>query len=168
MENKMPRMEAPIPGMGLTSEMGSRPWQRPPEVSSLDMAVPLYLSALADDDFLHAFIESLEIGVPVTTLVDIMVKTAVMEGKHTIDVGMLVSPIMVETLINLAERSGIDYVSGLEEQGEREMSPTALRAMLDKAFQNPQITEEQLEAREEMQEAVKEVPKGLLSKRGKE
>lgn len=168
MMEEMPNLQAAIPGMGMTSEMGSRPWQRPPEFNTLDEAIPLYMSALANDKFINSFIESLEVGMPVTSLVDVMIKTSVMEGKHTIDVGMLVAPIMVETLLTLAERSGIDYVSGLEEEDEKTITPTAMRKMLNKAFESPAITEEQLEAREEMQEAVKDVPKGLLSRRGKE
>lgn len=166
MAKQMPPIEAPIPGMGLTSEMGSRPWQRPPEFTTLDEVVPYYMSAFTNDKFIDAFIDSLEMGMPVTTLVDIMVKTSVMEGKHTIDVGMLVAPVMVEALLVLAERSGMDYVSGLEEAGEKKLSPAAIKSAMKKTFSSPAITEDQLEAREDIQEAVGKVSKGLLARRG--
>lgn len=165
MADKMPLMEAPIPGMGLTSEMGSRPWQRPPEFATLDQVVPYYMSAFTNDAFMDSFLDAIDLGMPITSLVDIMIKASVMEGKHTIDVGMLVAPIMVEALLTLAERSGLDYVSGLEE-GDKPLTPAAIKSVMKKTFSSPAITEEQKEAREDVQEAVGNVGKGLLSRRG--
>lgn len=169
----MPKMNpnalsGPVPGMGLTSELGSRPWQRPTEYATLDEVVPYYLAALENKKFINMFLDSLESGVPVTALVDIMVQTSVMEGKHTIDVGILISPIMVEALLMLAERSGIDYVSGLEEDEDEKMSMASMKAILDKAFGSPAVTEEQLSAREEITEAATAAGKGLMAKRGGE
>ena len=124
-------VSAPIPGMGLTSKLGSRPWQRPPEFTTLEEAVPFYMSSLNSKKFMNAFLDSLEAGIPVTSLVDTMTQAAVLEGKHTIDISVLVAPIMLEALITLAERSGIDYVSGLEDaDDDAPMSESAMRAML--------------------------------------
>jgi len=170
----MPKMNpnalsGPVPGMGLTSELGSRPWQSPPEYATLDEAVPYYLSALENPKFINMFLDALEAGIPVTALVDTMVQTSVMAGKHTIDVGVLISPIMVEAFLSLAERSGIDFVSGLEEEGEDAMTTRSIRKMMEDVFNQPSITEDQLEAREEITEAVATMSgKGLMAKRGGE
>ena len=166
-DNKpMPPTSAPIPGMGLTSEMGSRPWQRPPEYNTLDEAVAYYARALVDKKFLLAYFNALEAGMPVATMSDIMIKSSVMEGKHNIDVGMLVAPILVEALLDVAEQTDIDFVTGLEDEEEDvKMTPSAMSAMLSKQIKK-KATPELKEAREELQEAVKEMPKGLLAKRG--
>lgn len=161
-------ISAPIPGMGLTSQMGSRPWQRPPQYATLDQVIPYYMSAIDSPKFVNMFLDSLEAGVPVTALVDTMVQASVMEGKHTIDVGILVSPIMVEAFIILADRSGIEYTSGLEEEGDGKMTKSAMRNMLKQVFDSPSITEDQLEAREEITQAAETAGKGLMSKRGSE
>lgn len=160
----MPPTSTPIPGMGMTSELGSRPWQRPPEMTTLDEAVAFYVRAFTDKKFLNAYFNAIEAGMPVTAMADTMIKTSVMEGKHTIDVGMLVAPILVEALLDVAEQTDIDYITGLEDEDGMSITPSAMSAILSKSanMQDPMMKE----AREEMQEAVQDVPKGLLAKRG--
>jgi len=162
-------LSGPVPGMGLTSELGSRPWQQPPEFTTLDETIPYYLSIISSRKFFDLYLDALEAGVAVTSLVDILVQTSVMEGKHNIDVGVLVSPILVEAFLALADRSGIDYVSGLEEEGDTKMTTRSIRKMMEKVFNEPSITEDQLEAREEVTEAIASMSStGLMAKRGSE
>lgn len=159
-------LSAPVPGMGLTSELGSRPWQRPSEIVTLQEAVPFYLDALKSKKFIRMYLDSIEAGVPITTLVDVMTQAAVMEGKHTIDIGVLVAPIMLEALVVVAEESGIEYVSGLEDEDSTPTSRSSAKAAIAAVFKNADMTEEQEEMREEVAEVVKESSRGLMSKRG--
>jgi hypothetical protein len=163
-------LSAAIPGMSLTTEKGNRAWERPPQYTSVEEVIPFYLKSLSNKKFLGVMFDSMEAGAPVTVLVDTMITAAVAEGKHTLDVGVLISPIMVEAFMRIADRAGIDYTSGLEDpEDEGKMSRASLRKMLDKAFGSEQITEEQLEVREEVQDAVANMPtKGLMAKRGSE
>ena len=161
-------LKAPIPGMGLTSERGSRPWQRPPEFASVEDAAPLYIKALGSRGFIDMFADSVDAGLPITTLADMMIQTAVMEGKHSIDVGILISPLVVEMLITLAESADMEYTSGLEElDSQPKLGKTAVRAAVNKLFKEENMTEEQQEVREEFKEAMPKA-KGLMAKRGSE
>lgn len=160
---------APIPGMGLTSERGSRPWQRPPEFSTLEDAAPLYIKALGSAGFIDMFADSVEAGLPITTLADMMIQTAVMEGKHSIDVGILIAPLVVEMLITLAEAADMEYTSGLEElDNQPKMGKAAIRKAVNKMFSEEKMSEEQQEVREDIKEEVLPKAKGLMAKRGEE
>lgn len=152
-----------IPGISMTAPPKGRPWKRPPQFNTVEEVVPMYISALTSAEFIDMFLDSIEQGIPVTTLVDIMLQAAVMEGKHTIDVSILVAPIVMEAFLMLAEKSGVDYVSGLEPAGKKGPSKGSVRSVVNELFNN--TTEEQAEAREEVQEAVAETVSGPMSKR---
>ena len=66
------------------------------------------------DDFLDQLTDILEMGVPVTTLANTLQLGNVMEGVHTIDVGMLVLPVLIELISLIADTANIKYTSGLE------------------------------------------------------
>ena len=40
--------DAPIVGMSLTHELGARPWQTPPELSTIEEALDFYIPRLTD------------------------------------------------------------------------------------------------------------------------
>ena len=56
----------------------------------------------------------MELGIPLTTMADSMQSTAVMQGLHTIDVGMLAMPVIIEMLAFIGDDAGIEYTLGTE------------------------------------------------------
>lgn len=108
-----PILNAPIPGQALTSEMGSRPWQNPPQMVTVEEAIDYYIPLIAASKFTKAIIESMESGIQLTDMANSLQLSGVMEGKHTLDVGLLVAPVIVQLLMVLAEEAGIKYNSGL-------------------------------------------------------
>ena len=116
--------DAPIPGMSLTHELGARPWQTPPQFPTVDDAIEYYMASMTNEDFMIQLIDVLELGVPVTTVANSIQLANVMEGKHTVDVGMLVTPLLMELLMMLAESAGIEYDSGLNDPEENKTKPT--------------------------------------------
>ena len=96
MENNEPLHDAPIPGMSLTAELGGRPWQSPAQYTTVDEAVSYYLEKIATDEFSQQLKDILEIGIPITTLANTIQLAGVMDGKHSVDVGMLVMPVIME------------------------------------------------------------------------
>jgi hypothetical protein len=106
--------DAPIPGMSLTHELGARPWQQPPQFPTVDEAIEYYMSSMTSEEFMEQLIDVLEMGVPVTTIANSMQLTSVMEGKHSVDVGMLVVPLLIELIMMLGDSAGIEYETGLQ------------------------------------------------------
>lgn len=111
-EKKSPTFERPIPGQGLTAELGARPWQNPPEYTTVEEALEYYVPRLVNPEFMDDLLDVIETGLPLTTIADSMQNAGVMEGKHTIDVGILIMPVLIETMAYLAEEAGIEYEAG--------------------------------------------------------
>ena len=87
-----------IPGESLTAELGSRPWQQPPELTTVDEAAEYYITRIASDDFAKNLIHTMKTGVPLTVIANSVQLAGVMEGKHSADVGILMLPVIMETI----------------------------------------------------------------------
>jgi hypothetical protein len=171
------RLDAPIPGMSMLHEVGARPWQTPPELTTVDETVDYYLERMSSDEFLEQLEDILEMGIPVTNVANVLQLGGVMEGIHTVDMGMLVLPVIVEMMMLVGDSAGIEYDSGLDKQAEMNQKRTRntlvaktarkLQMELNEKKKNKDIdTEETVEP--EVEEPVE--PKqesGLMSRRAK-
>ena len=167
MKNKSP-FQAAVPGMGLTAEPKGRPWFNPPQYATVEDAIAMYMPMFEKTEFKVMLLEQLENGVPMTVISNIFVTSAVMEGKHTIDVGILIAPVLIEAMITIAENAGIEYVVGNEEDRYKDEDDTlelVRRAIKNKNGKSEETAEE--EPVEEMPEKEETMPsKGLMSPRG--
>ena len=109
-----PTFDAPIPGESMTHELGARPWQSPAQYTTVEEALDYYIPRFANDEVVAQLVDVLKMGVPVTTLANTIQLGSVMEGKHSIDVGMLVLPVLMELIMYVGDAQNVDYVSGLE------------------------------------------------------
>jgi len=109
-----PMLDAPIPGMSLTHELGARPWQSPSQYSTVEEALDYYIPRLQSDEVSEQLLDVMEMGIPVTVIANTMQLASVMEGKHNIDVGMLILPVLVELIMLIGDTAKIEYTSGLE------------------------------------------------------
>lgn len=106
--NQLP-MKA-IPGMSLTSEPGGRPWEQPPKFVELDDVVSHYVEKLTEGRAVNALLDAMENDVPLVDISNALIKTGVMQGIHSIDVGFLVIPILVELLQALGDMNDVGYI----------------------------------------------------------
>jgi len=116
--NNEPTLDAPIPGQSLTHELGARPWQTPAQYTTVEEALDYYIPRFANDEVTEQLMDVLEMGVPVTTLANTIQLGGVMEGKHSVDVGMLVIPVLMELIMYTADSEGIEYNTGMEKDTE--------------------------------------------------
>ena len=166
-DNKQILTDMPIAGESLTAELGSRPWQSPPQFRTPEEAIGHYFTRLTDPEDSAGIINALEMGVPVETLTEVIQLGGVMEGLHTIDVGVLISPVIAETLIQLAEKSGIKYTVEDKEKPEEKM-PEDIDVRLATMDLEPSVksVDEIMTGKEEPVDEVKEEePKGLMARR---
>lgn len=174
MANENPIFNAPIPGESMTHELGARPWQQPAQFTTVEEALDYYIPRFANDDVINQTADVLRMGVPVTTLANTIQLASVMEGKHSIDVGMLILPVIMEMIMYIAESEGIDYVSGLEK--DKKLRSTLIKSSLirleeetqkqDKEPEQEKGTEilEQLEDSVELEADTQDVRKGLMGR----
>ena len=106
----------------------------------------------------------LEMNVPVTTLANTIQLAGVMDGKHTIDVGMLVMPLLMEMIMLIGDNAGVNYDSGLTNAPDNTTKDTLIEAVRKEMQEKINETEEVLE--EPKQEEIEEEPKsGLMARR---
>ncbi len=111
-----PALDAPIPGQGMTAPLGDRPWQKPARFTTPEQALAFYVDRLTQEKQVNQMLDILELGVPVDTLVDTMQLGGVMEGLHSVDVGMIIAPALIETITQIADKAGVKHtVEGQEE-----------------------------------------------------
>jgi len=156
---------AAIPGEGLTAELGSRPWQNPPQMAKIEDIIDYYSEKFIDPSIAGDLISIMEEEVPLTTLANSMIMTAVMEGIHTIDTGMLVSPLLIEFMETIGEQADIKYVTGLEEKPDNSILETLAAT---KAMQKVEEVNTDSKPMEEPKPSVEEeeqpMKKGLMAR----
>jgi len=108
-------LEAPIPGMSLTTEPGNRPWENPPMLVTAQDAADFYSERLLDEETQDFIVAALDQGLSVDVLVEQLTTSAVMEGYHTIDISVLIAPIVRELIMYVGDINKVDYVVSYEE-----------------------------------------------------
>lgn len=141
---KQPRIDGPIPGQSLTGELGSKPWETPPELVTVEEAAEFYFEKILDPKKSADLLMQIEDGMPLTLMADALQSLGVFKGLHTVHLGVLISPILVELMKAIAEDAGVPYVIGTEEDAmvEEQDKAMAFRA-LKKVY--PSATTEQIE-----------------------
>tara|TARA_R110002110_G_scaffold338195_1_gene548642 strand:+ start:421 stop:951 length:531 start_codon:yes stop_codon:yes gene_type:complete len=173
---KQPEMnlDAPVAGMSLTAELGARPWQKPPQYNTVDQAVDYYITRLNTEDVSEQVIDVLEMGVSVSKLANIIQLGSVMEGIHSIDVGVLVTPVIIEFIKLIGDSSNVEYKSGeeeLDDKTKKRLSDRALSKfktqMLEKNDEGISVENDESTVQEEpiVESKSPELPSGLMSRR---
>ncbi len=164
-------IDGPIPGESLTAEYGGRPWQKPPQYSTVDEAMQFYMQRMDNDKFKDDLLDVIENGIPLTIIANALQLGSVMEGYHSVDVGILVLPALVESLALIAENENVPFKTGTEEEDREIMTDTQI-ALADKEMAN-EAQDDMLDTSEfdafanegAEEEEVEEEPVGLMSRR---
>jgi len=164
-ETREPMIDAPIAGQSLTAELGNRPWQQPPQYTTVEEALQYYVPRLTNPEMLDDLFNVMETGIPLTTLANAIQSSGVMEGKHSLDVGILILPELMETMAYLAEESGIEYVAGTNKKigSDKPSNAAVARALSMVKKKQGEVSEEPEEEQVEME--LEEPSGGLMSRR---
>ena len=157
-----PTLDAPIPGQSLTKELGSRPWEQAPKLGTVEEVIDKYLTIFDDEDLVIDLVNQMDSGVPITTIVSVFTKSGVMSGLHSIDTGLLASPVIIEMMISVAEASKVDYVIGTEKTKSTKPRMSAIHASLKDFNKEGTVSEG---AEEQLLEEPTEAPMGMMERR---
>lgn len=159
---------APIPGMSLTKEPGNAPYEQPALYSTPEEALGFYFEKLDDEEKIDDIMFALEQGFPLSTFVDSLTSVGVMEGYHTVDVKMLISPILHEYLLNLAQGAGIEVremAGPSEAEKAKSKDEERMKILIGQALEGPtDISEESMDKAEDALEGEEE-PMPLIQRR---
>lgn len=151
--------ERPIPGQSLTQEPRNAPYERPPEVVDPEEALYIHLDNLANPDAIEDLMFFLELGVDIRSLTEGILRSAVLEGIHSIDVSLIIAPTIHEFIKSTADVLKVDYDEGFDDIDRDEVSyqrRTVLAAKELKKF------------KEELDNAIDEVDMGDVESRVEE
>ncbi len=159
--------DAPIPGQSFTSELGNRPWEKPSQYATVEDAIDFYIQRINSEDLKQPLLDVIELGIPLTSIANALQISSVMEGKHTIDVGILVLPVIVELMSLMAENSGIKYTTGVEKKESKNYSNTEIALAVKEASKqfNDQDMSEDMMTEESEPVMEEEQPTGLMARR---
>ena len=124
----------PVPGQSLTSTPKGAPYERPPEINDPVKALDYHLDILDNPKAVEQAMFMLEMGVDLSTLVEGITRNAVIEGIHSIDISLIVAPVIHEYLKGYADSLGVKYDEGFEDKGEDERVSYARNEMLARKF----------------------------------
>ena len=158
-----PSLNRPIPGQSLTAELGGRPWQSPPQYATVDDAMDWYLERFDSQEVVEELMSVIESGIPLSTLANSMQLGAVLNGVHSIDVGVLVMPIIIEMMKYLAEQTDTKYKMGDEPEETDRPSDAVIASALNE-LKNQQEGSDNEEPEMEEEETMPE-PSGLMARR---
>lgn len=111
----------PVPGMSLTAEPGSRPWEQPPQYNTpeeaLDSVIPRIMSAEVGRDM----IEAMDRGISAEDLTDGILIMGFSDGKWTVDVAVQMAIPVFLAVINSVENLGEDARVDSTDEGNPEL-----------------------------------------------
>ena len=160
---KTPAFDAPIPGQSLTSEPKNRPWRNPPQLDTVEDVMEYYLPKLSDPDFAPQLLDVVERGIPLTSLAETIVTGGAMEGIHSIDVGMLVAPILVEFMKGMAEIADVEYTLGDTDKDDKKPDDLMLEYAMRELKKSKSVIEDATKEEEQIEELP--IKKGIMQRR---
>jgi hypothetical protein len=105
----MKQFDAPIPGQSLTNEPRKHPWERPPETNDPDVAITHHLTRIGSPELLDNILDGVGQGMPVAMITDLMLTGAVAKGIHSIDISMMIAPVVHDYIVNLLEEEDVEF-----------------------------------------------------------
>lgn len=100
--------DRPIPGESLTNDPQDRkPWERPPKYTDINVALQEFFLEITEEPVYGDLMDHIREGIPLTTLVQVLLFKGYMRGDWTTDLMLLMAEPAIYMLGGLAEQNGI-------------------------------------------------------------
>ena len=164
-----------IPGQSLTAEPKNAPYENPPELTTAEDSIMWHLNRLQDEEKMQALGDTLELGLDVVTITEGLLRGAVMGGIHSIDISLVIAPVIHEYITSTAEKLDIDFEEGLPDDSEQregieyQINEKKAQDILAELDMEVEDEEDEEPIQEELpMDMPEEKPKGLMARRGEE
>ena len=175
-----------IPGQSLTSEPKNSRWENPPRMVDPEEALLWHLEKLQKPKAQEAAAGMMALGIDILTLTEGVLRAAVAEGEHSIDVSLIIAPVIHEYIKGVGDAAGVDYKEGFADDDEEEIDLEQVNIALRKkeameiladikggedidlsGLEDSESDEDMSEEKPqvEMPEPQEEKPMGLMSRR---
>lgn len=124
----------PIPGESLTLPPNQAPYEKPVRYVEPEDALKAHLERLDKKE--EGVLEMLSMGIPLQTVVEGVLRNAVYNGIHNVDVSLIVAPAIHEYVKGFAKSAGVEFKEWDEEDAPKR-DPQKERVELAKRIQVP-------------------------------
>jgi len=107
------------PGFSLTQEPKGSPFENPPDIVDPEEATRYHLDKMNNSNAFEDISYFLEAGIDIPTLVQGILRSAVFQGIHSVDVSLIVAPVLHEFIKDIGDATGVDYDEGISDDKER-------------------------------------------------
>ena len=177
--------QAPIPGQSLTDEPKNSPWESPPDINTVEEATEYYIKKLSKPDVLDDVALVFQLGGTLRNVSETLATMGTMQGVHSVDVQMLVAPVVAEYLRMAMLTYGIEVQDDLVSDEELSLAKenarmdTLIAAAIEQSIkengadEGTQLLEGMAKAEEKMTEGEdvapemtqeEEAPQGLMAR----
>jgi len=111
-----------IPGQSLTDEPKNFAWERPPEITDPDKAIAYHMDYLSNPEVVESTLFILASGLPVKNFVDTILTNAVGNGIHSIDISMIIKPVLEEAVVLTAMEADIKFLEEFDNSKAKDAS----------------------------------------------
>lgn len=167
-KRKPPMLDAPIPGQSLTAEPGARPWEKPSRYSTIEDTLSFYIDNLSQPKKMANLLDKIEEGAPLTLIADSLQTIGVMKGIHSLDVGILITPVLIEFMKASSEQAEVEYTIGIEDDGvANEEDESMATQIANDLFSEKRFVDELVEGEpEEPAEVMEETEESAMPQKG--
>lgn len=132
------------PGISWTAPEKSRAWLRPPDEVDVTSLANQYMAVLSAPQVANDILDALETELPIATIAESFMLSGASKGLHSIDAGVLVMPVIMETLKTIADMNKIKTVMFPTDLDDGEVHPRVQRQLMEsiKAVEAEQPMEE--------------------------
>lgn len=145
MENNFGDIATAVPpGISWTAPEKSRAWMRPPAEVDVKSLANQYMAVLSAPQVANDILDALETEVPIVTIAESFMLSGASKGLHSIDAGVLVMPVIMETLKTIADMNDIKTTMFPTDLDEGKVHPRIQRQLMKSvmAVQSEQPMEE--------------------------
>ena len=131
-------------------------------------ALDIHMDNLNDPETMESVANILESGVDLVSMTEAILRSAVLEGIHNVDISILIAPLLHELIKGEADALGIKYDEGFEnKEGVERVRNRAIGSKILRELdieQKPEVPDEAPEMVEEEQPMEEEPKKGLMAR----
>ena len=129
--------QGPIPGQSLTDTPKNGPWENPPDLNTVEEATDYYIKKLSTPKALDDLSLVFQLGGNLRNVSETLALMGTMKGVHSVDVQMLVAPVIGEYIRLAMNAYGVEVPDDLltEEEENAKYEESRMDAILQDAVE---------------------------------
>lgn len=148
----------PVPGQSLTSEPKGFAFERPADIVDPLEALDLHIDNMSKPESIEDALFFLETGLDLVTLVEGILRSAVMEGVHSLDISLIIAPVLHEHIKGIADAADIDYDEGFDDPDRDKALEYERNTIRAKKMLKQLSKKEDIKVEKEPEVEVEEIP----------